>query len=124
MIEAMLVVLTNPSSGREDDFNDWYTNIHLRDVLRFRGPIAARRFKRSATQVQDSSRVSAWHYLALYEVSDPALFTNEHYDYSGTKWMRITDAIDVSVLNDFHYLVMETVNQPPPVANLGTRASS
>ena len=44
MIEALLVVLSRPLDNRHDEFNDWYSNIHVRDALRFRGSIATRRF--------------------------------------------------------------------------------
>src|SRR3546814_15537661 len=56
--------------GRDDDLNDWYTNIHIRDALRFRGSITAQRFKRSENQVQTLTPDFDWQYLALYDVFD------------------------------------------------------
>ena len=53
MIEAILVVMTKAHPGREADLDDWYTNIHVRDALRFRGSISAQRFIRSADQPMD-----------------------------------------------------------------------
>ena len=33
-MKAVLVVLTNPANeAAEDAYNDWYTNVHLPDVL-------------------------------------------------------------------------------------------
>ena len=103
MIEAVLVVFTRAHPGRDDDLNDWYTNIHLRDALRFRGSIAAQRFRRSAAQVQASPHGSGWGYLALYDVYDAARFAREHWENAFTTRMQITDALDDGELNDFHY---------------------
>jgi len=103
MIEAVLVVLSKPLPGRDDDFNDWYTNIHLRDALRFRGSIAAQRFRRSTLQSHMLPGSFDWQYLALYDVYDAARFSREHWDNANTPRMMITDAFDDSVLEDYHY---------------------
>ena len=29
MIESVLVVLSRPHAGLDDEFNDWYSNVHL-----------------------------------------------------------------------------------------------
>src|ERR1700744_915197 len=76
MIEAILVVLTNPVEGRDDDFNDWYTNIHTRDAMRFRGSIAQQRFSFAQERVQDYPNGFVAKYLALYEVYDAAKFSS------------------------------------------------
>lgn len=44
MIEAVLVGLTKAHPGREADLDDWYTHIHVRDALRFRGSVTAQKF--------------------------------------------------------------------------------
>lgn len=38
------VVHSNPVAGREDEYNDWYTNCHLADVVAVPGFISAQRF--------------------------------------------------------------------------------
>lgn len=63
----ILLVLSNPTVGREDDFNDWYTNVHLRDVLAVEGFIAARRFCLADAQLQPD-RPAPHRYLAIYEI--------------------------------------------------------
>lgn len=103
MIEAVLVVLSKPLPGRDEDFNDWYTHIHLRDALRFRGSIAAQRFRRSPLQSHALPDCFDWPYLALYDVFDAARFSREHWDNATTPRMMITDAFDDSVLEDYHY---------------------
>lgn len=107
MIEAVLVVLTNAVAGREIDFDDWYTNIHVRDALRFRGSIAAQRFKWAENQVQDYPQGYGWDYMALYDVFDPVRFSQEHIENALTQRMMVTDAIRMDGLNDYHYFPLQ-----------------
>jgi hypothetical protein len=113
LIEAVLVVLTNAVTGREADFDDWYTNIHLRDALRFRGSIAAQRFKLAAKQVQVYPAGFSWDYLALYDVFDPERFSREHMDNALTPRMMVTDAIRMDGLNDYHYFPLQFRDNHP-----------
>ena len=119
MIEAVLVVLTKAHPGREDDLDDWYTNIHLRDALRFRGSIAAQRFSRSADQAMDIPAGYDWQFLALYDVFDPARFSQEHWENALTSRMMVTTAIDDSVLEDYHYYPLAFRNPDPEIAHTG-----
>jgi hypothetical protein len=66
MAKHVLVVLSNPVEGKEDTFNDWYTNEHLGDVLKVPGLVNAQRFKLSEPQFGDPPY--PWRYLALYEI--------------------------------------------------------
>jgi hypothetical protein len=62
----LFVVLSNAVAGREDEFNDWYDNRHLDDVLAVPGVVSAQRFALSSEQ-----RMAPPHpfqYLALYEI--------------------------------------------------------
>lgn len=119
MIEAVLVVLTKARPGREDDLDDWYTNIHIRDALRFRGSITAQRFVRSADQPMALPPAFDWQYLALYDVFDAARFSREHWDNALTTRMMVTDAIDDSVLEDYHYYPLAFRDNDPDVAHGG-----
>lgn len=121
MIEAILVVLTNPVEGREADFNDWYTNVHTRDAMRFRGSIAQQRFRLAADQVQpypDTLPVS--RYLALYEVFDSERFVQEHVESALTPRMLVEDSIDTSRLDDFHYYPLHFRDKAPRTFHKGS----
>lgn len=119
MIEAVLVVLTKAQPGREADLDDWYTNIHIRDALRFRGSIAAQRFIRSANQPMSISHEYAWQYLALYDVFDPERFSREHWENALTSRMMVTTAIDDSVLEDYHFYPLAFRNNDPDKPHSG-----
>lgn len=65
MATALLVVLTEPVEGSEDEYNDWYTGRHLDDVLAAAGFRSAQRFKFVPSKL---SRRPTAPYLAIYEV--------------------------------------------------------
>jgi hypothetical protein len=66
---ATLVVYTNPSDpAREEEYNSWYNEIHLPDVLAIEGFVAATRFRIADARIDPSAPAPAHRYLALYEV--------------------------------------------------------
>jgi hypothetical protein len=67
MATARLIVLSNPVEGREDEYNDWYTNTHIEEVLAIEGFHAAQRFKFSPGRM---SKEAPHRYLAIYEIED------------------------------------------------------
>jgi len=119
MIDAVLVVLTKAHPGREADLDDWYTNIHIRDALRFRGSISAQRFIRSANQPVALPGDYSWQYFALYDVFDPERFSREHWENALTSRMMVTTAIDDSVLEDYHYYPLAFRNNIPDASHSG-----
>lgn len=119
MIEAVLVVFTKAVAGRDDDLNDWYTNIHVRDALRFRGSIAAQRFSLSGQQVEPVPVDFGWRYLALYDVFDARRFSLEHWENALTPRMKVTDAFDDTILEDYHYYPMQFRNDNPEEMHAG-----
>lgn len=65
MPRYVFVVFTGPVEGREDEYNDWYTNQHLQDVLRVPGIVSAERLE---VVDMEPGRSLLPRYLALYEV--------------------------------------------------------
>ena len=64
MAKHVLVVLSNPVAGKEEEYNKWYTQQHLDDVLKVPGFVAAQRFKFGT----DTGVPSSLKYLAIYEM--------------------------------------------------------
>jgi hypothetical protein len=60
-----LVVETSARPGRDDEFNDWYDNTHIADVLEVPGIVAAERFVLHGSFIGDEP---VNRYLALYEM--------------------------------------------------------
>lgn len=71
MSDNILVVLTNPVPGKEDEFNEWYSNVHIQEICTIPGFKSAQRFKLGDAQM---GPVGQHQYLAIYEIDgDPAV---------------------------------------------------
>ncbi|MBT2186074.1 DUF4286 family protein [Sphingobium nicotianae] len=55
-----MVVFTNPRDHRDDEFNQWYDERHLSDLLSLPGMKTAERYKVVLGE--------GWRYLAIYDV--------------------------------------------------------
>jgi len=90
-----LVVFTNPVEGREDDYNEWYDNQHLGDVIAAAGFDRAERLR--LTDIAPSSEAKH-RYLALYQVEtdDPESVFKGLVAAAGTDAMPMSDAIDLA----------------------------
>lgn len=102
MATNYFVVLTNPVEGREDEYNEWYTNRHLFDLLQIPGIIAAQRFKLS--QVQRGPGPHKYKYLAIYEMdgADTQVVADEISKRSGTALLPRSDALAEGTLSFFY----------------------
>lgn len=88
-----LIALTNPLEGRDDEFNDWYTNVHLGDVLKLPGVVAAQRYKMA--DVQHRPGPFEFGYMAVYEIEIDDIRTtlSELTRVSGTAEMPLSPAL-------------------------------
>ena len=56
MPKGVFVVLTSASTPEQDTaFNDWYSNVHLGEVVQVPGIVSARRFKIASAQTADDA---------------------------------------------------------------------
>ncbi len=62
-----MVVLANAVEGRDEEYNEWYTNVHIPEVLAA-GFTAAQRFKMADAQMGEVPH----RYLAIYEFDGSA----------------------------------------------------
>src|SRR5258708_25581854 len=74
---AVQLAYSNPRPGMEKEFNDWYDNEHLGEVLANPGYVSGQRF-RLADYQRPHLPPSRHHYLCLYELDGdlPALFAD------------------------------------------------
>jgi hypothetical protein len=92
MPKYKLMVMSKPKPGQEREYNEWYTKVHVPQVLAVNGFKAARRFRLakniSAGEVQG--------YLALYDVetADLEAVIEESASRLGTERMTLSDAFD------------------------------
>lgn len=67
MTNPALMVFTSPTDGQEPEYNEWYTNTHLAEVLEIPGIVAAQRWKVADHQVDE---LPEHRYLAVYELDE------------------------------------------------------
>ena len=87
----VFVVQTDPVEGRDREYNQWYDEIHLKDVCAFPGFVGARRFR----LVEGDAKAK---YLAIYELEtdDPQRDIAALTAAAGTDRMRMSDALELS----------------------------
>ena len=82
------------SPEHESAWNDWYDNVHLPELLSVPGFVSAVRFRQLGAD---------GHYLAMYEIDDPRVFSEPRYaQITGwgewapmvTEWSRSVHVID------------------------------
>ena len=74
MAKALMVVGSNPTEpDREAEFNAWYTDTHLDDVLKVAGFTVARRYELSDARPMVGTTPSPFRYLAIYDVESDDL---------------------------------------------------
>ncbi len=67
MAQGQLVVFSNAVAGREDEFNAWYSDVHVPEVLKAAPQIkAARRFSLNTIAVPEG--VKGWQFMTLYDI--------------------------------------------------------
>jgi hypothetical protein len=67
--KGIFLALSNPANDDvHDDFNQWYDDVHAKEVLALDGVNSCRRFKLASTQIMPGDDATGRSYLALYEV--------------------------------------------------------
>jgi hypothetical protein len=68
---TMYLVFSNPTDGKEDEFNEWYDNVHVREVLATPGMVSAQRYALRDTEMSRTAGFDVTHkYLCAYEMDD------------------------------------------------------
>ena len=94
MSKYIMAVYSNAVEGREDEYNQWYNDIHLGEVLEVPGFVAAQRFSVTGDPVRGDS--PAHKYLAIYELEtdDPGACLTA-LNGAVANGMNISDAISM-----------------------------
>jgi len=94
MPKCKLIALTTPLPGREADFDDWYQNTHLPEILSLPGGITAQRYKLVAKMIGEDPNP----FLAVYdfECDDPGAVLAAMGEAAGSGKLTQTDSQDFS----------------------------
>ncbi len=106
--DYVYVVRSGPVAGADEAYNDWYTNVHLADVLAVPGFVSAQRFRLADPAAPDAPVPG---YLALYtmQTDDPEglLATLTSLVESGQ--MAMSEAFDTETVTTVLYRAMTPV---------------
>jgi hypothetical protein len=64
MTAYKFLVFTNPKRGREDEYNRWYSTVHVHEILAISGFRQAQRFELQP----EVSASDEWRYLVVYDI--------------------------------------------------------
>jgi hypothetical protein len=100
MAKGVLVVQTAPSSSaKAAEYDRWYNEEHIPDVLKIAGFIAARRYKAVETPVLEGMETEGvyLHNLAIYDVEadDLVAAMKELVAAAGSGEMKLSDALQL-----------------------------
>jgi hypothetical protein len=101
MAKYTFIVMTNPVAGKEAEYNQWYNQHHVPDVLNVPGFVCAQRFRLADTQFGGNGRDHK--YLAIYEIETDDLpgTLKELRARGGTPEIVPSDAIDMKNVATF-----------------------
>lgn len=97
----VLLVLSEPVAGREDEYNDWYDNVHLVEVLRVPGFVAAQRFV--AGDAMPGRQGPPRTYLSIYEIEADEVGTALAALSKAVAEMNMSTAIDSATVLAYPY---------------------
>ena len=89
-----MFVYTNSLEGKDDEFNRWYDEIHVPEILKFTKSTAAQRFRLSDAQPEDlPGDPEPFRYLAIYEFEIDSIAAFESLTAS-TEKMDLGNSLD------------------------------
>ena len=93
----IFAVQSNSAEGLEREYNDWYSNQHLADVLACPGVVGARRLTLADKQILPTPHT--FKYFCLYEIEldDLQTFIDALLSRAGTERMPINRAMGNSL---------------------------
>lgn len=102
MTVKQFVVITRAEPGAEQEFDRWYDEVHLEDVIAVPGITKATRF-RILSQGPAAFETPVWYSIALYEIDsdDPQAVISEINKRWQNGQMSISEALDADILLQF-----------------------
>ena len=93
MPQCRLIALTTPLPGREEEYHDWYNNVHLPELVNMFNMDGAQRFELVAKLMGGDDN----QYLAIYEfeADDPAAMLAKMGEAAQSGKMTQSDAQDM-----------------------------
>lgn len=105
--KVIMMALMNAAPGQDEEFNRWYEERHLGDVLSIEGMVRATRYRIAGAVHADGA--APWSYLTLYEVEAAAAASvaQELGRRRGTPALQMSEALDDARLSLFFEKISE-----------------
>ncbi len=87
------IVFTNPTAGKEQEFDDWYMNTHMPDVMKVPGFVSGQRFTWGHAQAKQYAET--WQYMTILDIETDDLqgTLNNLISRAGTPEMHMSDSL-------------------------------
>jgi hypothetical protein len=99
--KSLLLVFSNPTEGREQEFNSWYDSTHVPDVLAVPGVVSAQRYEVAPVEAPEVEGAPppppppTHRYLAVYELDrDGDVVMAEFASRIANGEMKLSDTLD------------------------------
>lgn len=108
MAKAIMVVHTRPvSEDKEDQYNEWYTEEHLADVVSVPGFGSARRFVLSETPAVEGLPPNGFKYMAIYELDTDDVEGAAKAMGEALPGMHLSEALDATAMEADFFVPIE-----------------
>ena len=97
------IVASNPVAGKEDEYNTWYDERHLPDLMKMDGIVGATRYE--LAEVQSPGTPAVPQYLAIYDIETDNLqgVFDEMQTRAASGEMLVSDALDLTTTYGIAY---------------------
>ena len=102
-MKTYYTVYSNAMPGKEAEYNDWYTNVHLAEVLQIDEFVSAQRFQLSEPQVIDDQ---PYRYMTMYEIENDNIEQTVRNVIAATAGFQMTDAMDTDKV---HIAIVQSI---------------
>lgn len=97
--KTLYLVFSNPVEGRDEEFNAWYDEVHVHDVVSMPGVVSAQRYALFVAEINkvEGMEPPKQRYLTVYEMEgdvDATMAKIGEAVFSGT--MGLSDAMDMT----------------------------
>jgi hypothetical protein len=101
MTERMFFVFSNPTEGNDAEYNQWYDNTHLGEVVAVPNVTAAQRYTLDEIELPEAeggpAPAPAHRYLAIYEVDgDPEVVMKDFMGRMAGGDMTVSPTLDMA----------------------------
>jgi hypothetical protein len=93
------IVFSNPAEGKDDEFNEWYDNVHIPDLLAIPGMLSAQRYDLRDAEIyrMEGATQPEHRYLLIYEMEgDVDAILQEIQENVAAGKINMADCLDMS----------------------------